>query len=332
MVADRLTPAVREWTARLFVLLLLLALPVAIFAARPGEDTITVHATMPETGGWQPGHLAATVGKPLHLRLTSDDVVHGFKVGVGPDGRAHASPEVEVKPGQVTELTLTFDRPGTYTYACTRWCGPNHWRMRGTITVADESDSVPAQAGPAPLFVQLGLDIDAPHPPLATPERQPSAARGRALDVSYPEEMLARETYLEESPAGVWQTLRDRPGLAHLDDGALWDAVAALWRQHTDDEALALGAALYARDCAACHGETGAGDGVFAQAGPGDPATVFTDPALLGASNALLQGKIIRGGMGTGMPAWGALFGDEELDALLAYLWTFQFPQEADHG
>jgi len=44
--------------------------------------------------------------------------------------------------------------------------------------------------------------------------------------------------------------------------------------------------------------------------------TDFTDPALLSASNALLQGKILRGGMGTGMPAWGAVLTDEELQAL----------------
>ena len=34
----------------------------------------------------------------------------------------------------------------------------------------------------------------------------------------------------------------------------------------------------------------------------------FTDPThLLGASPALLEGKIIRGGMGTGMPYWGPI-------------------------
>jgi mono/diheme cytochrome c family protein len=59
-----------------------------------------------------------------------------------------------------------------------------------------------------------------------------------------------------------------------------------------------------------------------------EAATAFTDLALLGASNALLQGKVIRGGMGTGMPAWGTVFSEEELQALLDYLWTFQFSQE----
>ena len=36
-------------------------------------------------------------------------------------------------PGKVTDVTLTFDKPGTYTFYCTRWCGVNHWRMRGVV-------------------------------------------------------------------------------------------------------------------------------------------------------------------------------------------------------
>ena len=328
-----------EDCAHFVVVLLLLALPLAIIlAGRPGGDAVTLHASMPQSGGWRPGRLSARVGEPFHLRLTSDDVVHGFAVGVGPDGRAHNSPEVEIRPGQVTELTLTFDMPGTYTYSCTRWCGPNHWRMRGIIDVSGDEGTTAITPAEPPLYVQLGLHIDGPHPAAAVPPRVPFAARGDALNLTYPEELLAQDIYMTQSPADVWLVLRGLPELFHLDDGTLWDAVAALWRLNTSDETLALGKGLYSRNCAACHGESGAGDGVFARAGTGEsaamrghevePATDFTDPALLGASNALLQGKIIRGGMGTGMPAWGALFTDEELQALLDYLWTFQFLQE----
>jgi mono/diheme cytochrome c family protein len=32
--------------------------------------------------------------------------------------------------------------------------------------------------------------------------------------------------------------------------------------------------------------------------------------------------------MGTGMPAWAAILSDEQIRALLDYLWTFQFPAE----
>ncbi len=332
-------PARLEWAARLLALLFFAGLPLAVIvAARPDDGVVTLRATMPEDGGWQPGHLAARAGEPLALRLTSDDVVHGFAVGVGPDGRRPDERETLVLPGQVTPLTLTFPMPGTYTYYCTRWCGPNHWRMRGTITVGGAE--LPTAGPPEPpLYARLGLDIDAPHPAAVVPAAPPSAARGRALAVAYPPALLARDAYLTQSPVQVWQALRAAPDLSGLDDGALWDAVAALWGRNTGEEQLTLGAALYAQNCAACHGETGAGDGVFAQAGvaaaPGhdghgfQPATDFTDPALLGAGNALLGGKILRGGMGTGMPAWGTVLTAAEIQALLDYLWTFPFPPEA---
>jgi mono/diheme cytochrome c family protein len=49
---------------------------------------------------------------------------------------------------------------------------------------------------------------------------------------------------------------------------------------------------------------------------------------MLGANSAILQGKLLRGGMGTGMPNWGTIFTEEEIWALVDYLWTFQFALE----
>jgi mono/diheme cytochrome c family protein len=46
---------------------------------------------------------------------------------------------------------------------------------------------------------------------------------------------------------------------------------------------------------------------------------------MLAASDALLQGKLLRGGMGTGMPEFGSLYSDEEQWAMIAYLRTFLF-------
>jgi mono/diheme cytochrome c family protein len=55
----------------------------------------------------------------------------------------------------------------------------------------------------------------------------------------------------------------------------------------------------------------------------------FKDPAqMLGASPALLQGKIIRGGMGTGMPYFGPILTEEQTWALVAYIQSFQFDME----
>jgi heme/copper-type cytochrome/quinol oxidase subunit 2 len=40
--------------------------------------TPLIHARTAENGGWNPDVIQAEVGKPLHLRLTSDDASMGF--------------------------------------------------------------------------------------------------------------------------------------------------------------------------------------------------------------------------------------------------------------
>ena len=55
------------------------------------------------------------------------------------------------------------------------------------------------------------------------------------------------------------------------------------------------------------------------------PANLADPERMLAASPALLQGKILRGGMGTGMPSWGPIFTDEQTWNLVAYIYSFQF-------
>lgn len=290
--------------------------------------TSLIHARMPEYGGWSPDVIRAEVGKPLHLKLTSDDVVHGFAVG------QMDMQSMDILPGKVTEITLTFDKPGIYTFYCTRWCGLNHWRMRGTIEVAGASDS--PEPASAPLYVSLNLDIDAPHESPVIPEQIPSAIRGRQFSINAPI-LQSSEYYRTHSPYQVFTDL----STTSLTDSQRWDVVAYLWQSNTTPESLANGTQLYAQNCAACHGENGAGDGVFADdllpslGRRGDGGEVhtmmqspvdLTDPKrMLGASPALLQGKILRGGMGTGMPMWGSIFTEEQIWDLIAYIYSFQF-------
>lgn len=119
-----------ERIARLLVIsVLAIGLPALVVLRPIGSGPIEIHGVMANEGGWTPGELAAKVGEPINLRLTSDDVVHGFAIGQSP------WLSVEVMPGKWTTTTLVFDRPGKYTFYCTRWCRPNHWRMRGTIEV-----------------------------------------------------------------------------------------------------------------------------------------------------------------------------------------------------
>jgi mono/diheme cytochrome c family protein/plastocyanin len=324
-----------EAAARLFVAGVALGVPLAVGLghwAGAGREAVTLHARVAEAGGWTPADLSVAAGEPLHLRLTSDDVVHGFAVG------QIEAPAIDVLPGQMVETTLTFEVPGRYTYYCTRWCGLGHWRMRGVIEVTGEAPATEGASEP-PLYVRLGLDPDAPHPASATPTVRPAARRGAALSETIPAAYLASEQYRASAPADTWRALRAEASTRGLSDGEVWDLAAYVWARANPAETRAEGAALYAANCAACHGERGAGDGVLAAALDTHEAmaemvfgthtvapTNFTDASqMLGASPALLQGKLIRGGMGTGMPAWGPVLTEAETWALVGYLYSFVF-------
>lgn len=320
-----------ELVSRISVLagiLLAVGVPLLFWTRTP-----LVHARMADTGGWNPDVIQAEVGKPLHLGLTSDDVVHGFAVG------QMNLEAVDVEPGKVTEVTLSFAKPGTYTFYCTRWCGVNHWRMRGTIEVRGTTAD-PEPALTIPLYVSLGIDIDALHEAPAIPENRPSAVRGKqlaaSLDIS---EFGSADFYRANSPYQIFEGLNS----TDLTDAEKWDVVAYIWQSNTTENALTNGRELYAQNCAACHGESGAGDGVFADdlAAAGEasmqsmngsmdmamqtPADFTDAKRMLGASPALLEGKILRGGMGTGMPMWGSILTESQIQDLIAYLYAFQF-------
>ncbi len=334
----------REGTARWLVAALALGPPAALLAGvrlareRTGPATIEIRARITQAGGWTPQHLVLEAGKPVRLRLTSEDVVHGF--GVGRAG----FPAVDVWPGRFVEARLMLREPGQYVFYCTRWCGPDHWRMRGTIEVAGPAAAASdVEAARAPLYVALGLDLDAPRAARVLPARRPSPQRGSRLLGSVPASYLASDDYRTHSPEDTWRRLRAEAAWSRFSGEELWDAVAALWRVQAPAATLARGAELYARNCAACHGSEGRGDGVLARGrapglpgplghGPRRPAD-FTDARrMLAASPALLYGKVLRGGMGTGMPNWGPILTDEETWAVVAYLWTFQFAAGIDPG
>ncbi len=118
-------------------------------------------------------------------------------------------------------------------------------------------------------------------------------------------------------------------------DAELWDAIAFVWKSAAGDDAITRGQKLSARDCAACHGESGKGNGPAGRNLPGLAAMAprmkrgpadFADAAqMLGASDALLQGKIVRGGMGTGMPEWRTLYTDAAMEDAISFIRSFVF-------
>jgi mono/diheme cytochrome c family protein len=306
--------------------------------------TPLIHARVAENGGWSTDVLRAKVGEPLRLRLTSDDVVHGFAVG-----RMNME-SVDVLPGKVTDVTLLFDKPGTYTFYCTRWCGLNHWRVRGTVEVSGSESGVETDialsdgTAKVPLFVTLGLNIDSPHDSPLIPVNRPSAISGEQLASDLPvTKFIDHDYYRTHSPYQAWRELRNTSLPSTLSDQQIWDLVAFIWRSGTTPAEVTSGRKLFGKNCAACHGGNGAGKGIYAEklaaagkistkamAGAKNmrkrtPANLADPKRMLGASPALLQGKILRGGMGTGMPSWGPIFTQKQTWDLVAFLYTFQF-------
>lgn len=327
----------QEHFARLLVVILTVGASLAalIYHFWERSGIIEVHAAMPDKGGWLTSNINAKVGETLHLRLVSDDVVHSFALGKS------AIEPVDVLPGKPIDLRLNFDQPGTYTFYCTRWCGEGHWRMRGSIVVTGDEPAnleMPDQ----PLYLQLGIDLDALHKlDDLNIKAQPSANNGAFLDVALPTDLLTLEYYRSHSPVQTWEHLKSEPAISDLSDAQVWDLVARIWEQRINPDKLTEAASLYQRDCAACHGVDGKGDGVFAvketsgedsQHGAAPDVhsrkapTNFVDlNHILNLSPAYLQGKIIRGGMGTGMPSWGLIYTEEQTWALVDYIWTFVF-------
>jgi len=341
-----------EWLALAIVLGILVVLPVSIFAyqtliwsaGQAGVRVFDLKSQMPENGGWQPDRIVTQKGEKVLLRLHGYDVVHGFAVGGLP------IEPVWVYPGEVATVEFVADRVGEFTYYCNVWCSPYHWRMRGTLQVIDptgQDTGVQAKSVSQKQFEALGLDIDAAHPAEFYPAKRPSAADGQSLAERLGltlEPWRGRDQLRNLSPSAVFQALRDGPG-SDLSEAELWNIVAYLWLQSTTPERVGAGKVLYQRNCAGCHGAGGHGDGPGARflkaqppitggtpMGDHDQSAMSREPArfsdaatMAGGRSWVYYGKIIRGGMGTGMPYWGTVFSDDEIWSIVDYLWTFIF-------
>ncbi len=177
------------------------------------------------------------------------------------------------------------------------------------------------------------------------PMSQPSAARGAEivgrLGDKLPKDLGDPFWRRTHTPAEASNRLVS----AGLTRAEAWDAVAHLWLTDLDLERLQKAESLYAKNCAACHGETGDGRGPGADAlgaqgigqhssmsVAGEPAA-FADPrTMLGGTSEIYYAKLRRGGMGTGMPSFGPILTPDETWSLVDYLWTFVFDPERFGG
>ncbi|MGH2768028.1 MAG: cytochrome c oxidase subunit II [Actinomycetota bacterium] len=73
------------------------------------------------------------VGRPVYLKLKSDDVIHSFWV-------PKIAGKQDVIPGRENFLKLKADEPGTFLGQCAEFCGLSHSRMRLVLIAQPEEE------------------------------------------------------------------------------------------------------------------------------------------------------------------------------------------------
>ena len=120
---------------------------------------------------------------------------------------------VDVKPGEMTDVTLVFDRPGKYTFYCTPLV------QRESLAYArhnrgDRAGRQPLRQSNRRCTSTLGLNLDGEHHAEVIPDQKPSSLRGALLNVAMPVEYQSREYYLSHSTAELWRALRAEAGFS----------------------------------------------------------------------------------------------------------------------
>lgn len=80
------------------------------------------------------------VGRPVKLRMISEDVIHSFYI---PAFRM----KTDVLPGRYTEMSFVPTKVGTYHLFCAEYCGTSHSQMGGQVVVLSPADFAAWLAG-----------------------------------------------------------------------------------------------------------------------------------------------------------------------------------------
>lgn len=78
---------------------------------------------------FDPAVIEVEQGEAVSLRLRSLDGKHGIEI------KAYGVKVTIPKGGEVVSLDFVADKPGTFPFACSEYCGSGHRGMRGTLVV-----------------------------------------------------------------------------------------------------------------------------------------------------------------------------------------------------
>ena len=148
--ADRDTSGMRSFLIEISWMLIPFALTLIFFvwgarlfveSKNPPPEAMTIEAIGRQwmwkfqhpTGQAEINDLHVPIDQPIRIRLTSQDVIHAFYL---PALRT----QMGVVPGRTTELWFKANRTGTYRLYCSEYCGTDHSRMDGTLTIMTQAD------------------------------------------------------------------------------------------------------------------------------------------------------------------------------------------------
>ncbi|HMQ30259.1 MAG TPA: cytochrome c oxidase subunit II [Chloroflexaceae bacterium] len=91
----------------------------------PGRYEVSFIA---QTFMFMPNQVEIPAGSDVTVIATSRDVIHGLKIVGTPVN-------MMVVPGQISKMTVHFDKPGEYLIVCHEYCGGGHHAMFGKVIV-----------------------------------------------------------------------------------------------------------------------------------------------------------------------------------------------------
>ncbi|MBI2913599.1 MAG: cupredoxin domain-containing protein [Chloroflexi bacterium] len=122
--------------ATVLALLAIAGLPAAVIGYQALRDSGFDGQVVTLTGAhgtWDHEAIHLRQGEKVRLRITSNDVVHGFAL------EAYGIEIDEVYPGKVTVVDFVADRPGSFPFACTILCSGDHRDMKGKLVVEPQT-------------------------------------------------------------------------------------------------------------------------------------------------------------------------------------------------
>ncbi|MBE7470472.1 MAG: hypothetical protein DPW09_29560 [Anaerolineae bacterium] len=224
-------------------------------------------------------------------------------------------------------------------------CGFNVQRLTLNVSFLFILSGLIIYASPSRLFAA---------PPAQAPDTPPSVSGGRALwaencqpchgpagkgdgpaSANIPDplpNMTDPEKAWQYVPAENFEVIKNGrieklmpPWGNQLSDAQIWDLTAYVWSLSLKPEEIATGETIFSQQCAACHGNGGAGDGLEASAA----MVSFTDLAAMSQrSQANLQANFQASDAHTSLNS----LSDQELRQVLSYVRTFSFKLPQRNG